>query len=547
MSSTPRARSGLFAPLTLAVLLAASACVYRPARFVEAPPVTHVADDEPIDMPLRLEVNDVVEFSELFVGRPVVEAMRTTRRPPPADINALDEVPVSSWFAPLEADAASFEMTYAEGGAPVPPYRVLLERAPSGKDGIPVVDGLGRRFELRRDPVDRSELRTAAAAISARLVRAVGYLTPEVYISDASEGDFTTAPGEQHPQAIVNGNEPDDPDVVRKALRKNLDEWLESATVGKGGVYRFSATRWPPGIDVGRTPAMGLRGDDPNDRVPHEDRRTLRAIKLVGAWLGMTRFTPHELRDVYVGLPGEGHIRHYMVGMDRSLGTESIIGKRPEQKNEMLLLATLGFAPDPNIPPTQRKYVAIGAIGEEVDPAEYGPGLPFPPMDAFNGADAFWIAKRIAEVTEEMVLLAVRAGKVSNRTARRLLFELILARQRRVIEWGYAQTTPCDVEGVTEKGIVVLDRAVAAGHTAGKKVEYVVSYIDSAGDTSNPGAVLGPEGARFAIPLPRAAFAKDGYAVVRLRAEIAGKPAPRWLEVHLKRRGPTTRLLGVRH
>ena len=537
--------------LALALLVAASSsagCAYRPARFAEAPPVTHVADDEPIDMPLRLEVNDVVEFSELFVGRPLVEAMRTTRRPPPGDINALDEVPVSSWFAPLDVeDAGSFEMVYAEGGAPVPPYRVLLERAPSGKDGIPVVDGLGRRFELRRDTSDRREMRTAAAAVAGRLVRALGYHAPEVHVTDASEGDFTTAPGDEHPQSILSGAEPTEPDVVREKLRDKLDEWIASAPALKSGNYRFSATRWPPGVDVGRTPAMGLRGDDPNDRVPHESRRTLRALKLVGAWLGFTRFTPHDLRDVYVGQPGEGHLRHFVVGMDRSLGTESIVGKRPEQKDEMVLLATLGFAPDPNIPPTQRKYVAIGAIGEEVDPAEYGPGLPFPPMDHFDGGDAFWIAKRIAAVSEEMVLLAVRAGKVSNGTARRLLFELILARQRRVVEWGYSQTTPCDVEAVTDRGVVVVDRAVAAGFTKGKNVEYMVSYLDSGGEVSNPGAILGPEGERFAIPLPRAAFAKDGYAVVRLRAEVGGRPAPRSLEVHLKRRDAGVRLLGVRH
>lgn len=534
--------------LVLALLAAISAgCTFHPARFADAPPVTEIADDEPIDQPRPLEVNDVVEFSDLFVGRPLVEAMRTTRRPQPGDINARDEVPRSRWFSPLDVEVGSFEMAYAEGGAPVPPFRVLLERAPSGSGGIPVIDGLGRRFELRRDPPDRQEVRTAAAAISARIVRALGYFAPEVYVTDAAEGDLTIAPGERHPLSIVSGTEPTDVEVARKLLSKNLVDWLESAPPNKKGMFRFSATRWPPGPDVGRTPVAGTRADDPNDRVAHENRRTLRALKVVGAWLGMTRFTPHDLRDVYTGLPGEGFLTHYVVGMDKSLGTESIIGKRPEQKDEMLLLVTLGFAPDPNIPPTQRKYVAIGAIGEEVDPGQYGPALPFPPMDAMDGADAFWIAKRIAAVSEEQVLYAVRAGKVSNATARKLLFELILARQRRVVEWGYAQTTPCDVESADERGIVVVDRAVAAGFTAGKVAEYVVSYFDTAGEASHPGAVLGPEGARFVLPVPKAAFARDGYAVVRLRSEIAGKAAPRWLEIHVKRDEKGTRVIGVRH
>jgi hypothetical protein len=541
-------------PLSLRALgllllgLCSTACKYRPAHFADAPPVTEIADDEAIDVPPRLEVNDVVEFSDLFLGRPLIEGMRPTRKPPPGDINSIDEVPTSSWFSPLVVDeAASFEDAYAPDGPPVPPFRVLLERAVSGSGGIPVIDGLGHRFELRRDPADRLEVRTAAAAISARLLRALGYFTPEVYISDAAEADFNAVVGAPFAQSIVSGTEPTDPDVVTRLLQKNLQDWLEAAPAKKNGTYRFSATRWAPGIDVGRTAAAGLRRDDPNDHVAHEERRTLRALKVVGAWLGMLRFTPHDLRDVYLGAPGDGHIVHYLVVMDKSLGTEAIVGKRPEQRNEMLLLGTLGFAPDPNIPPTQRKYQAIGAIGEEVDPKEFRPGLPFPPMDRLDGADAFWIAKRIAGVGEELVLYAVRAGKVSNGTARRLLFELILARQKKVVEWGYAQTTPCDVEGWDEKGILVTDRAVQAGFTEQKPMEYVVSYLDSGGETTNPGAVLGPEGARFVIPVPRAAFAKEGYAVVRLRSESGGKAAPRWLEVHLKRDAKWTRILGVRH
>ncbi|MFO0588079.1 MAG: hypothetical protein U0441_11090 [Polyangiaceae bacterium] len=543
--------------IAASLVLLTPACAYRPARFADARPVTEIADDDGIDMPQRLEVNDVVEFSDLFVGRPLVEAMRITRRPPPGDVNALDEVPRSSWFAPLDADVSSFEGVYAVDGPPVPPFRVILERAPSGDNGdlkrggmgIPVVDALGHRFELRRDPRDRVEVRTAAAAITARLVRALGYYAPEVYISDAEETDFSTEPGEPFAQSILSGNEPSSADARRQALYKMLQDWLDSAPPSKTGNYRFSATRWPPAadIDVGRTPVTGTRGDDPNDRVDHESRRTLRALRLVGAWLGMTRFTPHDLRDVYTGQSGDGHLVHYMVGFDKSLGTEAIIGKRPQQTDEMKLLGTLGFAPDPNIPPTQRKYEAIGAIGEEVDPLRYGPGLPFPAMDATDGADAYWMAKRIAAIGEEMVLHAVRSGKVTNRTARKLLFELILARQRRVVEWGYAQTTPCDYERLDDHGIVVYDRAVAGGFTTFNTVEYVVSYIDADGETTHPGAVLGPDGPRFAVPLPKAAFGADGYLVVRLRSEVSGVPAPREMEIHLIRDVKGTRVVGVKH
>ncbi|MEZ4294529.1 MAG: hypothetical protein R3B70_06105 [Polyangiaceae bacterium] len=522
--------------LHLAAALAASfslACVARPARFADAPPVTEIADDEPIDVPLSVEVNDVVEFSDLFVGRPLIEAMRPLRKPPPGDINALDDVPVSSWFRPLDVDPGAFEATYAEGGAPVPPYKVLLERAPSGNGGIPVVDALGRRFELRRDPPDRAEVRTAAAAISARIVRALGYLTPEVYVSDAVEGDFTSARGAapavhrlRHGARRARG--------AQEAARQDAHRVAGVRAFEQGRLVPLQRHALAPAIDVGRTLVAGVRGDDINDRVPHENRRTSRA-QARGRVARHDALHPARPARRLTPAARRGRLVHYIVGADKSLGTEGDHRQAPRAEGRDAPPRHPRLRPDPNIPPRSASTRRSAPSARSIRPIR--PCPPLPPMDVTDGADAYWAARRIAAVPEEMIL-AVRAGRVSNGTARRLLFEALLARRRQVVEWAYAQTTPCDFEAVDERGVVVIDRAVEAGFTDGKVVEYVVTYIDSNSDPRTPARSSAPRAHASPSP-PRAAFAND----IRTRS-CASRPRSPASRPSLAGAAPDARLQG---
>ena len=65
----------------------------------------------------------------------------------------------------------------------------------------------------------------------------------------------------------------------------DIDALLERADREKDGSYRVVASKALPGKPIGRIRFTGTRPDDPNDLVPHEDRRELRGYGVFAAWL----------------------------------------------------------------------------------------------------------------------------------------------------------------------------------------------------------------------------------------------------------------------
>jgi hypothetical protein len=154
------------------------------------------------------------------------------------------------------------------------------------------------------------------------------------------------------------------------------------------------ATRWPPGIELGPTDPNDTRRDDPNDHIPHRDRRTLRALGVLAAWLDLGDLGPEHVVDVYVGAPGRGHVQHFLIGLESSLGVQSRsrAGARATEpaagvvrggflENLLARLARLSRAhqahPLSSVPSTS---YARGAV------------------ERLTSVDGYWIAKRIANI-----------------------------------------------------------------------------------------------------------------------------------------------------
>jgi hypothetical protein len=508
---------------TLLLALAASpfACSYRPARFAADPPVVAVSDVAPIPVPRKLDPLKEVYYTDAYVRRPIVLAMDPETPTEAGDVNALDEVPRSSWFDPPDA---------RPDGPPVLPL-TPLGPAESGQPGLSVTDARGLRYELRRDTKERPELVTASAAVASRLLAALGYRTPEINVITVGRDD------------IKEGDKP--------AQEAVSDLWHEGSPP-VGDRYRVRATRWPVGIDLGPTPAAGVHPGDDNDHVPHAERRTLRALGLALYWMGLRRLPPFALRDVYVGDPGKGYLLHYVVAMDDAFGADAV-GREVEARlggegkylneNALTALLTLGLRRR-TAPPVQTRWLSLGEFQEADPPETFTTSPPYEPADRLRPADAYWMGKRLAAVPPEKVTAALAAGHFSDASARARAAEVLEARRNRAIAWAFAQVTPAEVERIEPARLVLRDQASSRKIRGLVAERYAVTFLDDHGASVAPAIVVPVPDAAVVIPLPPGV---PDYLVVRATALREAGKAPRSVEVHVFKDPTGIRVLGVVH
>jgi len=509
MATTRSQRSRRAASALVLLALVMAGCGYRPARFSDQPPVTRAGDDKPIPRPeARTFIKELYQ-ADVYVRRELVGGLDLRRTPRALDVNSLDEVPHSSWFHP-PTDSHHPLSDYDRDGPPRPPFTRSDEAASSGMEDVQViVDARGLTYELQADVPGHPGMRTGAAAIASRLVHALGYRTAEVHIIRSREGK------------------------------------------------RVAAMRWPVGVDLGPTYIGDTRSDDPNDQLPHLRRRTLRALPMVTGWLAMKRLRPRNLRDVYVGVTGRGHVQHLVVGLDGALGVDDYLDEREwvedpdrQDSNFFLRAFSLGLSPKPPGVQPEKPDPAVGLMNAIVLEDHADPSPPFEPLDYQLPGDAYWAAKRIAAIDRATIAAAIQAAQLQP-LAENWLFQILMLRRTKVITLGFEQCTPCEVVTIEpprdqhDARLVLANLAVQEGIHSAAAVQYQVQYFDDDGDLVAPTRRLLSPGALVQVPLPESLNGED-YVVVRVGAQH-GKATPRAFEAHLKPADGTYRLLGVRH
>lgn len=480
------------------------------------------------------------------VFRPVSRALALQRGGPAADVNALDEVPDSSFFvnrigARTLSEDEVFQGYCAEG--PLPDARGVDGSwwVDHGKDdgqspGFRVKIG-DARYMFKIDD-GQGEHSTAAAAVATRIYYAAGFWTPCDAVIYFRRELLRVAPG-----LTVQGN---------TGSRRTFDEAALDAVLAQAerrdSRFRAVASRWLPGISLGPFEYVGTRADDPNDRVDHERRRAVRGSRLLAAWL--SHFDAREQNTMSTWLPddpaqpGRGHVRHWFIDMGDSFGLRWVDDGFSRRLNHAYFFDAGYLAEDfVSLGIPQRPWDRVGIRrgledfgyfdGVHFDPELWRAEYPMPPFSQMTEADGAWMARIVARFSRAHLEAAVRAGDYSASLHRTFLLEALVARQHAILRRYFAKLSPLTDVVVDGESLCMLDLARRRSVYASFRYDATVRRGRAAAasvpvDVRPLGTSCVPLPSRIGdVGVPRDAEAR--YVVVRVHNGASRGP----LEVHL--------------
>lgn len=499
-------------------------------------------------------------LSKLFAFDPGGEA---------ANVNSVDEVPDSSWFvnrigknpmtvADIESGPCGSKVldpSVADGS-----WVIDMGKPNGANPGFRVrVDKVGK-FMLKADPATQPERATGATSIAARFYFAGGWWAPCDSVVYFKPSLLKLKPGLKVT---------DNTGITKDFDQKALDELLAKAS-HRDGLVRMVASRWLPGRAIGPYRYEGTRDDDPNDVIPHEDRRDLRGSRVMAAWLNHFDSREQNSMDTWMSVNEDdpdsspGHIRHWYIDLGDCFGSEwdwEGISKRLGHAYYLDLgyvledLLTFGIIERPW--DRAQRTIPDGKIfgffhSRDFEPHEWKGGYPNPTYARMTELDGAWAARIIARFTPEHIEAAVRIGDYTDPRNTAFLIRHLILRQEAILKRYFRELSPVadvKVNGNTE--LCGLDLARKSRLFPADKFKYRAAVYSGAdlAPTSKP-AVRPSEDGGLCVSLSH--IADDGgpapdapsrYVVV----DIANGQAEGVLRAHLYDLGPRGgfRLVGV--
>jgi len=517
--------------LALAAALAGCAAPAVPAvRFANAPAAAAVDDRR--DVPRRPKARTIVRPLRRTEGYMslVTRPLGVPRARRALGVNALDEVPDSTWFTNRigvrDLSPDEIRRGPAAVGSPEPhrPWTVHSTKIGGTAVGFVISDARGERFLLKFEAPGVPEMETAAAAITNRLVWAAGYHVPEEHVVYLRPEDLVLAPDAKIKD--VFGHE-------KRLDRAGLDRRLAPVDRGADGRLRALASRMLDGASLGGHAEAGVRGDDPNDRIPHELRRDLRGAFALFSWLDQTDVKEDNTLDMWVTDPADPerhYVKHYLIDFGMSLGGMATTKADPRRGHEyhhdvprvLASLVTLGMAPrrwERRADPGLRGVGLFEAA--TYDPGHWRPDTPaYLPFRTADAHDKLWGSKILIRFTREQIRAAVDAGRLSDPRTADYVTDTLVARQRATARHWFWRVSPLDRFELARGGWLCFDDLMIAHGLApvAGATRYTVTARDRRGRPVGAPVVRRPNatGRSCIGPLALAGDDPDGYTILRI-------------------------------
>jgi hypothetical protein len=495
--------------------------------------------------------------------RPLSELLALPAPSEAVNVNSLDEVPDSSWFTnrigrrPMSIDELQLGAC----------DRSLLLDPESAADGTWVIDKgkmggstpgfrvsiAGKKYLFKADDADQPERASAAATIGLGVYHAAGYNTSCEQVVYFKPSLLKLSPGLRYKR-----NFGDEKEFDRAALEAVL-----APCAKRDGRVRMQASAWIRGYTIGSFRYEGTRSDDPNDVVPHEDRRELRGARLLAAWLDRVDAREGNTLDSWFadGKDPEaspGRVVHYMIDTSEVLGPAWDWEQITRRMGYSYVFDWGDFATD---------FVTLGIPIRTWDVTRTTPGhemfsyfnvKDFAPdhwkMEYPNAAfsrmterDGAWMARILAHFTPDKVRALAETGRFTDPDNTAYVASVLEGRLERILDRYLTRLSSiADVRVEGQSALCGVDLAEWRGvrepglfrYSASSSVPGVPLSIERRGNGGVCATLshVAPDGGP-------AADSPDRYVVVTLRDGVAQGP----LVVHLYDLGPARgyRLVGL--
>jgi hypothetical protein len=468
------------------------------------------------------------------------------------NINTIDEVPDSNWFTnrlvtrTVTPEEAARGPLVGSGPAPGP-WTITQDKRSGFAPGFTMRDTAGETWFVSFDGRGYPEAATGAILVANKIFWTLGYWQVENHLATIRPENIVIAE-----TATVRP-----PSGVRRPMTKDdLDAVLARANRSSDGSYRAVAARAIPGRPVDGFFYYGTRTDDPNDVVPHEHRRELRALKVFGAWTNLVDMKAGNTLDSVIMENGRSVVRHYLQDVGSTFGTGANAPREYDEGWEYLFegdpamkrLATLGFA----LPRWQtvdyQKQEAIGRFeGDAFDPLTWKPRVPTAAFVRARPDDSFWAARRVAAFSDEMIRAVAATGQYTDPAAAKLLADVLIKRRDAIVRAYLPAINPIIDPALDESGSLTFRNAAVDARVAPAPASYQAEWFafDNATGESRPLGTTMATTTRLAAPAGLGAV-QTGFIHVQLSAPGA-QPASWAQPVHAYFRregGSAWRLVG---
>jgi hypothetical protein len=533
--------------ILLFAALGASAVSTRGPRFYDDDPIAREPESQDASGAQPYEITSMYEMvNNLFVTSGMKPSGTRAK-----NINTIDEVPDSSWFTNRigTVPVTTEEITRGPNfGVPPDPSRWVLtrEKTAGAHPGFTAKDAKGGTFFLEFDPPHFPEGATGAVEVATKIFWALGYNQVESYLTT-----FDPKHVEIDPKATVRR-----PNRERTAFtRDDMNAILETVARNKDGTYRIIAGRLIPGKILGNFLFDGTRPDDPNDVVPHEHRRELRALRVFGAWTNLTDLKAANVLDALTTVNGRSVVKHYLQDVGSTFGMcndyyewdlsyEYFIQGDTSRRR----LFSLGFALSPWQTVPYKEYPSIGKFeGDVFDPRTWHPQTPTTAYMETRDDDAFWAARRVAAFTDDVIRAAVHTGQFSDPAAEKYLGDVLIKRRNKITSVYLTAVNPIVAPRLDANGRLTFENAAVAAGVATAPVAYRASWMlfDNATDETRP--LSAAQSTTTTIEGPRNLPTGAG-SMVAVDVSADSDPYPAWkrpVRMYFRRDGDGWKLVGL--